>query len=48
MGKCLKLHPEMKEHLPLTLHNNKDVYDLEFDCKACEMKIFIKSKQVSE
>jgi putative protease len=48
MDKCLKLHPEMKKHLPLTLHNNKDVYDLEFDCKACEMKVFIKSKQVSE
>lgn len=38
-GKCLKQNPEFVECLPLTLFNNKDKYTLEFDCKACEMKV---------
>lgn len=36
---CLKLHPEAKNLLPLTLYNDKDTYQLEFDCVKCEMKV---------
>ncbi len=39
-GKCLKHHPQANKLLPLTLFNEKDQYTLDFDCKACEMKIF--------
>ncbi|WP_185969040.1 U32 family peptidase [Carboxylicivirga sp. M1479] len=34
---CLKEHPEARQQLPLTLYNNKDSYELSFDCKNCEM-----------
>nr|WP_321451016.1 U32 family peptidase [uncultured Carboxylicivirga sp.] len=39
MGKCMKKHPEVKKQLPLTLFNKQDSYQLEFNCKACEMNI---------
>jgi len=34
---CLKEYPEARKLLPLTLYNKKDSYQLEFDCKHCEM-----------
>ncbi|MCG8581253.1 MAG: U32 family peptidase [Bacteroidales bacterium] len=36
-NQCLKDHPEARQLLPLTLYNKKDSYNLEFDCKNCEM-----------
>ena len=38
-GCCLRLHPEARKMLPLTLQNDKDRYRLEFDCAACVMKV---------
>lgn len=37
--KCLKLNPTFKKQLPLFIENEKDRYELQFDCKACEMKV---------
>lgn len=37
--KCLKLNPAFKKQLPLFIENDKDRYELQFDCKACEMKV---------
>ncbi|MBK3519215.1 peptidase U32 family protein [Carboxylicivirga marina] len=36
-NQCLKDYPEARKLLPLTLYNKKDSYQLEFDCKNCEM-----------
>ncbi len=38
-NQCLKEHPEARKLLPLTLYNDKDSYQLVFDCKNCEMII---------
>ena len=37
--KCLKLNPSVKKQLPLFIENEMDRYELQFDCKACEMKV---------
>jgi putative protease len=42
--KCLKQNPDMAKNLPLYLHNDKDCYMLEFDCKNCEMKVFVEKR----
>lgn len=36
-NQCLKDHPETRKQLPLSIENKKDKYNLEFDCKNCEM-----------
>jgi len=41
---CLKDYPEARKLLPLTLFNQKDSYQLEFDCKNCEMIVKKNSK----
>ncbi|MBI9062617.1 MAG: U32 family peptidase [Marinilabiliaceae bacterium] len=40
--KCLMHHPEYKSKLPISLYNDKDEYQLKFDCKRCEMQIWRK------
>ncbi len=40
--KCLKDHPEYRSKLPISLYNDKDEYQLKFDCKRCEMQIWRK------
>jgi putative protease len=44
---CLKAHPEVAKQLPLYLHNDKDCYKLEFDCKNCEMLVYTENKSIA-
>lgn len=36
---CLKLNADTKKQLPLFIENEKDRYELQFNCRACEMKV---------
>ncbi|TAJ13176.1 U32 family peptidase [Marinilabiliaceae bacterium JC017] len=38
-GECLKETKKAKPNLPYYLSNEKDSYQLEFDCKNCQMKV---------
>lgn len=44
LGKCLLTNTEARKLLPLKLINQKDEYRLEFDCKACEMKVILEKQ----
>ncbi|MFT3738029.1 MAG: U32 family peptidase [Breznakibacter sp.] len=49
IGKCLRTDPDARRLLPLKLINPKDEYRLEFDCKACEMKVVLeRHKQLAK
>lgn len=39
LGRCRKTHKNADLQFPLYLYNDKHRFELEFDCKACEMKI---------
>ena len=39
LGMCLRKNPQCRQILPLTLSNDKDKYELTFDCKKCEMTV---------
>lgn len=42
MGQCLKRHNVTKEYQSnLYLENNRNIYRLQFNCKECEMQIFL-------
>lgn len=38
-GNCLKINPAYGKNLPLFITNDKDLYELKFNCKECEMEI---------
>lgn len=37
--KCLKLNPSYRKNLPIYISNDKDRYELKFNCKDCEMQV---------
>lgn len=44
-GNCLKHDPLMRKQLPLYLENEKDLYELVFDCKQCEMQVIRRTQR---
>lgn len=43
--KCLKLNPSYRKNLPIYISNDKDRYELKFNCKDCEMMVVRSSKK---
>lgn len=43
-GNCLKLNPAYGKNLPLFITNDKDLYELRFNCNKCEMELIRRQK----
>ena len=43
-GNCLKLNPSYRKNLPIFISNDKDLYELKFNCKECEMVVIRRKK----
>lgn len=44
LGRCRKTHPVADWRFPLYLYNDKRRFELEFDCKNCEMRLLRETK----
>ena len=45
LGCCRKVHPSAGWRFPLYLYNDKHRFELEFDCKNCEMRLLRETKK---
>ncbi len=46
--KCLKLNPGYRKNLPIFISNERDNYELKFNCKDCEMQIIRRNTKQEE